>query len=822
MLSEGTATRTASMRLLPLVLLLFVGSGAAALIYEIVWFRLVELVIGSTAMSLAVVLGTFMGGMCVGSLVVPRVISEGRHPLRVYAALELGTAVLAAAVLYGVPLTAGFYAAIDAPGFPGILLRGAFSAALLFPPTVLMGATLPAVARWVDATPRGISWLGLFYGGNIAGAVLGCIAAGFYLLPVHDVAVATGAAMAINFVVAFVAWWVAARVPYRHVVPAPPTNAASRRPAARVIHVAIGLSGFAALGAEVVWTRVLSLTLGPTVYTFSIILAVVLLGLGIGGSAGALIARVQVRPRVAFGICQLLLVTAIAWTAHALTGTLPHWPVYPSVDTMPAVRFARDFARSAYALLPATMLWGASFPLALFAASSSGRDQGRVVGGVYAANTLGAIAGAVIFSLMLIPAIGTQQAERVLIGVSLLAAMLLLGASDSPAAAPHVAAHDRNQGRSTAVRLTWLGAAMALASLLALGVPPVPPELVAFGRFAFAQAAPSRMLYVGEGSNASVAVSESADGVRTFHVAGKIEASTDPQDMRLQRMLAHYAALVHPHPRSVLVVGFGAGITAGTFLMYPGVERVVICEIEPLIPPHIGPLFSRENLDVLHDPRVEIVYDDARHYVSTTHETFDIITSDPIHPWVKGSAALYSREYFDLVRRRLNPGGVVTQWVPLYETNEAAVRSELATFLDVFHGATLWGSRTGTGGGYDLIALAQDGATTIDVEALLQRIRRPEQLPVVRSLVTGGFGSPLDLFSTYVGDGASMAPALRGAQLNLDRNFRVQYLAGISPNAREHERIYRDLVSHRVFPTGLFVAPEVWQDSLREVLARRR
>ena len=197
-------------------------------------------------------------------------------------------------------------------------------------------------------------------------------------------------------------------------------------------------------------------------------------------------------------------------------------------------------------------------------------------------------------------------------------------------------------------------------------------------------------LYVGEGMNSSIAVSDLASGIRHFHVSGKVEASTEPQDMRLQRMLGHIPALVHPSPRSVLVVGFGAGVTAGSFIPYPELQRIVICEIEPLIPEHVAPYFGEENYHVLHDPRVQVFYDDARHFVLTTPEKFDIITSDPIHPWVKGAATLYTKEYFELVKRHLNPGGVVTQWVPLYESNPDVVKSEIATFFDAFPHGTIW------------------------------------------------------------------------------------------------------------------------------------
>ena len=185
---------------------------------------------------------------------------------------------------------------------------------------------------------------------------------------------------------------------------------------------------------------------------------------------------------------------------------------------------------------------------------------------------------------------------------------------------------------------------------------------------------------MGEGLNASIAVTENAEGDRSFHVSGKVEASSGMQDMRLQRMLGHLPALFHEKPKTMLVVGFGAGVTSGSFLAHPECEHITICEIEPLIPKEIAPFFARQNYNVVSDPRVEIIYDDARHFILTTQRKFDIITSDPIHPWVKGSATLYTKEYFELCKQHLNPGGLITQWVPLYESTVDVVKSEIATF----------------------------------------------------------------------------------------------------------------------------------------------
>src|SRR6266487_957233 len=415
----------AAPRFLPLLLLLFVGSGCAALIYEIVWLQLLQLVVGSSAVSLGVLLGTFMGGMCLGSLALARLVSARRHPLRVYAVLELGIGVLGIAALFVVPYVARVYVAGAEHGLAGILLRGAVAAVCLLPPTLLMGATLPAIARWIERLPQGVSWLGFFYGGNIGGAVFGCLLAGFYLLRVHDMATATYVAATVNGAVAVIGFGLATLTP--HCPPASDrmSDRAASAPDSWWVYVAIALSGLCALGAEVIWTRLLSLMLGPTVYTFSIILAVFLVGLGIGSSIGSFLTRGSTQPRLALGCCQILLAAAIAWTAYMLAMSLPYWPINPSLSRSPWFNFQLDLARCCWAILPPTVLWGASFPLALAAVASRGQDSGRLVGRVYAANTIGAILGAIGSSLLLIASVGTRHSQQLLIGLSTLAALLM-------------------------------------------------------------------------------------------------------------------------------------------------------------------------------------------------------------------------------------------------------------------------------------------------------------------------------------------------------------------------------------------------------------
>jgi spermidine synthase len=301
-----------------------------------------------------------------------------------------------------------------------------------------------------------------------------------------------------------------------------------------------------------------------------------------------------------------------------------------------------------------------------------------------------------------------------------------------------------------------------------------------------------------------------------FHVSGKIEASSEPGDMRNQRMLGHLPALLHPKPKSVLVVGFGAGVTAGSFVLYPEVERIVIVEIEPLIPANVAAHFRKENYDVLKDPRVELVQDDARHFILTTSERFDIITSDPIHPWVKGAAALYTQEYLALARARLNPGGIVVEWAPLYENAISGVKSLVATFLEVFPDGSMWTHIVRHRRGDDAVIIGQSGPTRIDVEALTARFASPGYARVRQSLRDIGIHSLIDLFAGYTGRKADLGPWLAGAQINRDRNLRLQYLAGMGKYSIEMEDIYAEFDRLRTFPDSLFAASEAWKEELRQ------
>jgi spermidine synthase len=866
--------------------------------------------------------------MCLGSLLLPRLISPNRHPLRVYAALELGIGVIALAVLYGMPHIETLYTGVAGGGWiASLALRGVLSVVCLLPPAMLMGATLPALSRWVETTPEGVSWLGFLYGANIAGAVVGCLLAGFYLLRISDMAATTYFAVAVNLTVSAISVALSAVWSYRPVAVARPAAEPGGAAGPWSVYVVIALSGLTALGAEVVWTRLLSLLLGGTVYTFSAILAQFLLGLGIGSAAGSFLARTT-RPRLALGYAQLFVAGAIAWAAWALSDSLPFWPINPMISISPWFTFQLDLLRCLYVVLPAAIFWGASFPLALAAAARPGQDPGRLVAGVYAANTVGAIAGALAFSLLLIPAIGSQWSQRVMLMLAALSAVVCL----APEAWRRLRTREGipteraplDHAPGALLTIIGLAAAVALMPLLTWCLPPMPWPTAAFGRFcatyfpevypgvldlkeiellkyaegwhvtlrasdgairfepqssgeagqalmasaravmdpwiaanraellsalrkgqSFERQEPSSAAYGGgaanwhcalvrEGMNVTVAITEDKDSFRYFHGAGKVQASTHPQDMRLQRMLGHLTMLARRDPdsvRSVLVVACGAGVTAGSFVPYDTVERIVICDIEPIVPREVAPLFAKENYNVVADPRTQVIVDDGRHFIRTTKEKFDVITSDPIDPWVKGCAALNTREYYQMCKAHLNPGGIVALWFPLYESDAASAKSGIATFFEVFPNGVIW-SNDSSGEGYDTVLFGQaEPLEKINVDRLQDWL---ELHPKVRqSLEDVKFGArrplgeaygetpevSIDLLSTYAGQATDLAEWLNGAQINTDMNLRLQYLAGLALNRNSSKELLDDILLYYKFPDNLFEGSEQRMAALKKTLA---
>jgi spermidine synthase len=418
---------------------------------------------------------------------------------------------------------------------------------------------------------------------------------------------------------------------------------------------------------------------------------------------------------------------------------------------------------------------------------------------VYAANTIGGIVGALLGSLLIIAWLGTQASQRILIGTAAISALLMFLPMFAGAASKLTVTR----------RGVWLGLVTAVAALVFIkSVPPVPPLLVGYGRwFATRLENANDFIYVGEGMTASVAVSQLSNGVLNYHNAGKVQASSEPQDMRLQRMLGHLTTLLPPHPGSVLVIGCGAGVTAGAVSIDPNLGHETIAEIEPLVPKVVSKYFGAHNFNVISNPKVSVEIDDARHFILTTKQKFDAVTSDPLDPWVKGAATLYTKEFFDVVKEHLNPGGVVTLFVQLYESSPEAVKSEVATFFQAFPNGVVFGN-TNNGGGYDLVLVGQLGTMKIDVDAITQRLESPQYAQVAQSLRQIGFNNATELFATFAGNEPMLRPWLEAppiAEINHDRNLRLQFLAGLGLNRYDQGSIYSQMLQYRRYPAELFV-----------------
>jgi spermidine synthase len=354
-----------------------------------------------------------------------------------------------------------------------------------------------------------------------------------------------------------------------------------------------------------------------------------------------------------------------------------------------------------------------------------------------------------------------------------------------------------------AVQSVILAALLVAAGILAGRLPAQPGYMVAYGRQLLTYARFTQLLDVQEGRNSSLAITRYSGDALQISVAGHVEASNISYDMRLQRMIGHLPALLHPHPAKILGIGFGAGVSAGSFTVHPDVKSITICELEPKVPPTSSKYFAPYDNNVLHDPRTRMVYDDGRHFLRTTTEKFDIIASDPLDVWVKGTAGIYSADYFEEVKRHLNPGGYFTLYVPLYESDAATVKSEIATFFQAFPNGTIW-ANTADGQGYDLVLMGEAGPLSIDIDRAEARLARPDHARVRQSMREIGFGSASAMYGTFIAQKSDLAAWLKDAQINTDRNLRLMYLAGWGINSHLEDPLYRAIVSYRHAPTNIF------------------
>ena len=751
---------------------LFVVSGGAALVYQVVWSRMLASVFGVTAFAVATVLVSFMGGMALGAAVLGTRADRVLRPLRMFAMLEAGIGLYALAMPW---LLRGMDATLVAmwPSLPeSFLVRSAIrfvgSLGLLIVPTMLMGATLPALGQGLLRRRASLGLgIGILYFVNTMGAAVGCFLAGFVLLPSYGLAATTWIAVGGNALVAGLAYAIDRSVAASpHAVPPSETEdaeTAATSPAWWPYAVTCG-SGFAALAFEVVWFRLLVLVFGSTIYSFSAMLSVFLAGLAAGSIAGgALVDRVRHPARL------------LAWTqggiaAAALGGSLAV-NAMPSVFLRSLARFGFDFdgmtttklMLSSLVLLPAAFLFGATFPVVVKLAPAAGRGTGGRIGRVYVMNTIGAILGSFTAGFVLLPAIGM---EKTLVIVIVVAAALAFG---SVLAEP---------GRG-ALRVAVAGGAIVSIVAMALLGPRWNRGLLGAGvyfepqQFIDAQRRPAldavvsdyELMTYTEGYNETIISYRSPKG-RFITVNGSPTASDHFDDMFAQRMLGHLPmALCPKRAKSACIVGLGAGVTAGSIAIYD-LDRLTALEIEKGVFV-ASRFFEEQNHHLLDNPKLKVLIDDGRNFLKVTDQKFDVISSAPNFPSLTGSGALFSTEFFRLARARLAPGGVVCHYAPIFRIQPEDVAAILGSFRDVFPHVRVFST-----GLWIIVLGAEEPFPPIDVPELTRRVREPR---VARSLAEIGVRGPIELLSFYQFDEDRLARIVDGAARNTDDQPRAEF-----------------------------------------------
>jgi predicted membrane-bound spermidine synthase len=685
------------------VALLLFSSGFCALAYQTAWLRMFRLVFGASTAASAAVLAIFMGGLGFGGLVLGRIADRRRSPLRFYGALEAGIALAAALSPWLVALVQKVYIGL---GGGGSVVRLALSALVLGVPTFLMGGTLPALARAVErASDPGRRRTGLLYALNTLGAVVGVLVTTFWSLEHLGIRRTIWAAAGINLAVAVVAWL------SRVSAEASEETAESRK--AVFVPIAAGVVGFAFLLMELVWYRMLAPLLGGSSYTFGLILAVALLGIGLGG----LLYGAWGRPSLAgfAGTCSLealalafpfalgdrLAVLAVFLRPLAGAGFLPlvlGWTLITAI-----------------VVLPAAVVAGYQFPLLIALLGPGRRRVGREVGITYAANTVGAIAGSIAGGFGLLPLLSAPGVWRLVAGLllvlALLAAVLSLLRERSwrPLALP--------------VGLAVAGALLASA--------PGPSAFwrhspIGAGRVRADWSGPNELrdaihsqrrgvVWERDGVESSVAIDVTQE--TAFLVNGKADGSARA-DAPTQIMSGLIGAMLHPDPRRALVIGLGTGSTAGWLAAVPTMQRVDVVELEPAVV-EVARRLAPINHSALANPRVRLTIGDGRELLLTTSETYDVIFSEPSNPYRAGIASLFSRELYEAVRGRLKPGGIFLQWLQGYEVDAEVVATVYATLGSVFPAVETWEINSG-----DLLLVASREPLVHDVARVRERVRQ--------------------------------------------------------------------------------------------------
>jgi spermidine synthase len=734
-----------------LIVVLFFLSGATALMGEVVWMRMLGLVLGNTVWAASAAVAVWMAGMAVGARIGGRLAPKIRRHLRTYGLLEgaIGLFFAASPAVHRLLLDLGRGLGEDLGGALawGLAQRFLLAAVALAVPTVLMGATLPLLVERLHGSVLARR-VGLLYGINTLGAATGVLVTAYWVLPILGERGSLAAASLTCATVAAVAVLAAGK---GGAAATPVVPGARGLRDHRTYAVLVAAMGCAALAAELVWVRVLVLHLGSRVYAFALLLGVYLIGIAVGsllmwalasrvGSPTTVLARVQ----LAAGATLLLQVPALAHFG----GIVEFFLGFAGGGLTFAHAQMVFFAAVAVVFLPATVLFGVSFPLAV-AAHPGNQSPGEHTGAVAAANTVGGILGAVVAPFVLVPWIGCQWTMLVLALIHMAVAVGL--------------------GPRPAVRR--MAAAMAAGAVVVAVVAPRDWMLRRVG----AQGLEGELELVSleESLSATVLVTRHIEELGTWlslELNGVNVAGTEPALQAVQQLQGHLPLLQVPDARRVLHIGFGSGGTCWAVSRHP-VEEIVVVEISPEVLTAADTYFPDVNHHVLDDPRVRVVVNDGRNFLLATEQTFDVILSDSIHPVYAGNSTLYTREYFELCRERLNPGGVVSMWLPLYSLDRESYLRIVTAFQQVFPNTTVWYD-VSTANEYSVVTGRVEGGP---LEIEWERMHDPD---VAASLAVAGVRAPGDLARNLLVSSPAMMTLLAEVDPHVDDLPFVEYTAG--------------------------------------------
>ncbi len=748
-------------------------SGAAGLIDEVCWIRRSSLVFGSTTYAVSTVLMVYFLGLAAGSWTFGRLAQRARRPLRLCGALEVGLAALVLASLPAFTVIEGVYGrlyrALPADSPVLWLARAGLIASILFAPTFLMGGTLPLFSRQLVRDPQRIgSSIARLYALNTLGAAVGCLAAGFVLLSAVGMSGALAIAASLNLIAGgFMAF---ARTGELQPIVSQPAAAPVRRSVHGVVAALLFAVGFVALGTEVLWTRFLALLLDNTVYTYTITLALVLVGIVLGsGLVACLPDRTLPRARL-FGGLQvangllvwgLLMLPASAWN-----------------------RFGGPIAVASILLLPPALLAGAAFPLGVRMVIATPAWAGIGVGSMTAVNTLGGIVGALAVGFFLLPRFGLEASVRFCTAVSLAVGFAAWARLDpSGTRLPRLAV-------AAAAVLAWLAIPRLTGTRL-------PADFLAAG---------GTLVDYREGRESNVALVRRNPGT----LALEIDRWWQGQDKKThQVMAAHLPMMLHPEPRRVLVVGVGAGQTPMRITLYD-VERLDCVDIEPAVFDLIRVHFPSAWMN---DPRVRLLREDGRNYLTHTAERYDVISLEVGQVFRPGVASFYTLDFYRRARERLRPGGLLSQFVPLAFLSPAEVRGVIATFLDVFPQATLWYNTSEL-----LLIGSPDTPLVLRPERLAQLTSNPAIAEDLRFSLWGGpdqwLVRPEVLLGGFLCGPRALAALSAGAPVYRDDQPILEYAAGRARDSDMRELQTLPLLRHHLESVES-VAPGVSIDLVR-------